>query len=79
VRSAGPPPVSDAGPATDVDIDGERFPGKVRSCDELADGSWSCLVTVELEPGQVRTARVDPKNLSWPRSAAGDGSTNTLG
>ena len=51
-------------PAVDVDIDGERFPGKVRSCDELADGSWSCLVTVQLEPGQVRTARVDPKNLS---------------
>ena len=51
-------------PEVAVDVDGETYPGKLRSCDQLPDGSWSCLVTVQIEPGQVRTDRVDADRVT---------------
>jgi hypothetical protein len=46
-----------------VEVDGEHYPGRLRSCDELPDGTWSCLVTVQVEPGAVRTSRFDAHQL----------------
>ena len=51
-------------PEVAVTVDGEQLPGNLRSCDQLPDGSWSCLVTVQLEPGQVRTDRFDADRVT---------------
>lgn len=58
------PPVSSRTSHVEIDIDGDRYPGTVRSWDRLPDGTWSCLVTVQMGPGQVRTERFAPEQLA---------------
>lgn len=59
-----PPPGPCCQPLVQVEIDDERYSGKLRSCDQLPDGQWSCLVTVQVEDGEVRTGRYSPEQLS---------------